>query len=112
MALPSDSFDRHNDDDRHIDEKQESRESNHHIATGLSNLRIAHKSVQQDKVVLNQNKYAFIGYLKSLGTSSLIKVLVADVNDLEQSHVNHKLHLYAWVVEQNKCDDHKQRPAH
>lgn len=68
--------------------------------------------MQQDKVVLNQHKYAFIDDLKSPGTPSFIEVLVADVNNLEHSHVNHELHLNARVFEQKKCDGHKQRPAH
>ena len=35
-----------------------------------------------------------------------------DVDYVQQGHVDHKLHLQSWVIEQREGDQDKDRPAH
>lgn len=68
--------------------------------------------MKKDKVVLDQHKDALIEDLEGLGSRELEKLRMAQVDDIEQGHVDHQLHLDPGLLKEGECDKDEERSTH
>ena len=67
--------------------------------------------MQKHKVVLKDHKDELIENFKGLAPRCLIEILVANIDYVEQSHVNHQLHLDSRAIEQSERYQNEKRSA-
>ena len=65
--------------------------------------------MHEHEIVLYQDKDTLVGDFKSLALGSLMKVVVAQVGNVDQRHRNHEMYLYASIAENRKSQKHEQR---